>query len=98
MTPDHTTIHCGAVVQVELEMVSLPGNSSHRSPREGSGSLSMQPVGCTLWCSTDTVVLWLAVVLLYVVVLWLLVVLWYVCYASIAMLLYVVDYVVACIS
>ena len=23
-------------------------------PREGSGSLSMQPVGCTSWCSTDT--------------------------------------------
>ena len=22
-------------------------------PREGSGSLSMQPVGCTPWCSTD---------------------------------------------
>ena len=26
------------------------------TPREGSGSMSMQPVGCTLWCSTDAVV------------------------------------------
>ena len=24
-------------------------------PQEGSGSVSMQPVGCTLWYSTDTV-------------------------------------------
>ena len=26
----------------------------HGSPREGCGSLSMQPVGCTPWCSTVT--------------------------------------------
>ena len=31
-------------------------------PQEGSGSLAIQPFGCTPWCSTDApVVVWLAV-------------------------------------
>ena len=34
-------------------MVGLPGKASHGTTREGSGSLSMQPIGCTPWCSTD---------------------------------------------
>ena len=34
-------------------MVGLPEKAYHGTPREGSGSLSMQPVGCTPWCSTD---------------------------------------------
>ena len=37
------------------------------TPREGSGSLSMQPIGCTLCCSTDAVVM-VAVVVVGVVV------------------------------
>ena len=43
ITPDRTTIH------VEPELVGLPGKAYHGMPREGSGSLSMQPVGCTPW-------------------------------------------------
>ena len=34
-------------------MVGLPGKAKHGKPREGSGSLSMQSVGCTPWCSTN---------------------------------------------
>ena len=44
----------GAVLgRVEPELVGLPGKTYHGTPREGFGSSSMQPVGCTPWCSTD---------------------------------------------
>ena len=38
-------------------MVGIPGKALHGTPREGSGSLSMQPVGCTPWCSTDALLI-----------------------------------------
>ena len=44
---------CAALGRVTPELVGLPGKAKHGTPREGSGSLSMQPVGCTPWCSTD---------------------------------------------
>ena len=45
---------CVALDRVELELVSLPGKAL---TREGSGSLSIQPAGCTPWYSTDAVIL-----------------------------------------
>ena len=35
-----------------IVVVELP-QAPEDDPREGSGLLSMQPVGCTPWCSTD---------------------------------------------
>ena len=43
-----------ALGRVEPELVGLPGRPDHRTPREGSGSLSMHPVGYTPSCSMDT--------------------------------------------
>ena len=44
---------CTAQGRVESELV---GHSEHRRPRHGSGSSSMQPIGCTPWCPTDALV------------------------------------------
>ena len=53
ITPDRPPSRCAVLGRVEPELVGLPGKAKHGTPREGSGSLSMQPVGCTPWCSTD---------------------------------------------
>ena len=50
MTPDHTIIQVRSLGNVESELVGLPGKAL---AQEDSGSLSMQPVGYTPWCSTD---------------------------------------------
>ena len=47
---------CTAQGRVEPELVGFPGKALTWAPREGSGSLSMQPVSYTPWCSTDAMV------------------------------------------
>ena len=54
LTPDHTPFRY--VTQGRVESV-FRGRSQHGTPREASGSMSMQPVVCTPWCSTDAVAL-----------------------------------------
>ena len=54
-TPPHPITppyRCAALARVELEFVGLATKAVTRDSREGSVLLSMQPVGCTLWCST----------------------------------------------
>ena len=44
---------CAALGRVEPELMGLSGRTQHGKPRLVSGSLSIQPVGSTPWCSTD---------------------------------------------
>ena len=53
-TPITLPSRCSAMGRVEQELVGSPAKALARVPREGSGSLSMQPVDCTPWCYTDT--------------------------------------------
>ena len=41
--------------RVEPDLVDISDRPYHGTPREGSDTLSMQPVGYTPWCSTDAV-------------------------------------------
>ena len=61
-------VHTATQVRVEPELVGLPGMALPRTPRKGSGSLSMLLVGYTPRCSTDDVVLVVVVVIVVVVV------------------------------
>ena len=53
MVPDHTAFQVLALGGVVPEVKCFWRWPLHMTPREGSGSLSMQPVGCTQWCSSD---------------------------------------------
>ena len=44
-------------VALSWNLLIFLGRPEHRTLQKGSGSLSMQPVGCTPWCSTDAVLL-----------------------------------------
>ena len=44
---------CASLGRVESELAAFPGRPQHGTPREGSGLLSMQPVGFTPRCSTE---------------------------------------------
>ena len=53
MIPDHIAFQIVGLGRIEPELVGLQGRPYLGTPREGSGSLSRQPVECTQWCSTD---------------------------------------------
>ena len=53
-TQTASTSSCAALCRVEQKWAGLPGRALAWAPQEGSGSLSMKPVGCTPLCFSDT--------------------------------------------
>ena len=53
MAPDHSAIHVRSSWS-SLNWSVFLGKPNYEMPRESSGSLSIQPLSCTPWCSADT--------------------------------------------